>query len=137
MSYIGGNEHNAFVQLNKEEMEYPTAMCVSLSHVYVGDCKGEVVVGEVAAEKGEYELGYEYDHDGEGMHVNKLNKKTVLKSENKHPITCLIHMKTLPYLISGNTEGDVSIWQSHSLKRSIKLFKTSIKFIFTIPKPLD
>lgn len=71
------------------------------------------------------------------MNVSKLNKKTILKSENKHPITCLVHMKTLPYLISGNTEGDVSIWQSHTLKRSIKLFKTSIKFIYTIPKPIE
>lgn len=48
VSYIGGNEHNAFALLNKEEMEYPTAMCVSLSHVYVGDCKGEVIAAEVA-----------------------------------------------------------------------------------------
>jgi hypothetical protein len=46
-------------------------------------------------------------------------------------------MKTLPYLISGNTEGDIFIWQNHSLKKSIKLFKTSIKFIHAIPKPLD
>lgn len=46
-------------------------------------------------------------------------------------------MKTLPYLISGNTEGDVCVWQNHSLKRAIKLFKTSIKFIYNIPKPLE
>jgi hypothetical protein len=46
-------------------------------------------------------------------------------------------MKTLPFLISGNTEGDVSIWQNHALKRTIKLFKTSIKFIYSIPKPSD
>ena len=71
------------------------------------------------------------------MNVNKLNKKTVLKSENKHPITCLVYMKTLQYLISGNTEGDICIWQSHQLKRSVKLFKTSIKFIYAIPKPID
>lgn len=54
MSYIGGNEHNSFVQLNKEEIEYPTAMCVSMSHVYVGDFKGDVIVSEVMAEKGDY-----------------------------------------------------------------------------------
>lgn len=54
VSYIGGNEHNSFVQLNKEEIEYPTAMCVSMSHVYVGDFKGDVIVSEVMAEKGDY-----------------------------------------------------------------------------------
>lgn len=42
-------------------MEYPTAMCVSMSHVYVGDCKGEITVGEVATEKEEYQVGFGYD----------------------------------------------------------------------------
>jgi hypothetical protein len=69
--------------------------------------------------------------------MNKTNKKIVLKSSNKHPITCLIHLKSLPYLISGNTEGDIFIWQSHSLKKTVKLFKTSIKFIYSIPRPIE
>ena len=64
-----------------------------------------------------------------------MSKKLTLINPNKHPITCMVHLKTLPYLICGNSEGDITIWQNHQIKKSIKLFKTSIKFIKIIPKP--
>jgi WD40 repeat protein len=46
-SYLGGNEHNPFPQISKEDIEFPTTICSSLSHVYIGDCQGSIFVNEI------------------------------------------------------------------------------------------
>lgn len=45
--YLAGNEHNPFPQLNKEDIEFPTTLCASLSHSYIGNCQGEIYVNEI------------------------------------------------------------------------------------------
>jgi hypothetical protein len=135
--YLGGNEHNPFTQINKEDIEFPTTLCTSLSHLYIGNCQGEIYARDITANENSFEFDFKYSESSQSLEVNKVSKKLVLKGGSNHPISCLIHMKTIPYLISGNIEGDVSIWQNHTLKRAIKLFKTSIKFIYSIPKPSE
>jgi hypothetical protein len=105
--------------------------------LYVGNCQGEIYVRDVMVNENSFEFDFKYSEPGQNLEVKKVSKKSILKGDSNHPISCLIHMKTIPYLISGNTEGDVSIWHNHTLKRSIKLFKTSIKFIYSIPKPSE
>ena len=55
------------------------------------------------ANENSFEFDFKYSESGQSLEVNKVSKKSVLKGDSNHPISCLIHMKTLPYLISGNT----------------------------------
>jgi hypothetical protein len=46
------------------------------------------------------------------LEITHSKKKRVLNG-SKHPVTCLVFVDTLAYLISGHSNGELFIWSNH------------------------
>ena len=70
------------------------------------------------------------------LEITHSKKKRVLNG-SKHPVTCLVFVDTLAYLISGHSNGELFIWSNHKIKKSLFLFKTAITGATLLPKPRE
>ena len=121
--------------IKKTDYDFATAMTVSETKVYVGDGKGDIDVSDlVLPEEDKLELHFGIQ-TGE-LSISKPKKKKVL-SASKHPVTSLIYLQTLAYLISGHSNGELVIWHNNEIKKSLHLFKTSITGLTKLLKPKE
>jgi hypothetical protein len=78
-----------------------------------------------------------YNQSNEEIKISRGKKRMMMSNPNKHPITYLAYVNTLSYLISGSSEGEISIWSGNEIKKSLHLYKSSINQIRVIPRPKD
>jgi hypothetical protein len=68
------------------------------------------------------------------LEINRCKKKKVLNA-CKQPVTSLVFVDTLAYLVVGHSNGEVYIWNNYEIKKSLFLFKTAITGLTLISKP--
>jgi hypothetical protein len=78
-----------------------------------------------------------YNPNSEEVKISRGKKRVLMSNPNKHPITQLAYVNTLSYLVSGSSEGELTIWSNNEIKKSIHLYKSSINQIKVVARPRD
>lgn len=58
-----------------------------------------------------------------------------MELEVRDPVTAMVWVDSLGYLVVGTSKGEVKIFHGKSLKNSVQLAKSSIALLHIIPRP--
>lgn len=79
-------------------------MAISNSNAFVGDGKGNIEIVELLPrEEAQLELHFK-SQANDMLEITKAKKRRVLNG-SKHPVTSLVYVDTLGYLVSGHANG--------------------------------